>query len=37
MGKDEFERLVEIAKLDLKEKELDMKEEVVKLQMSGIK
>jgi hypothetical protein len=37
MGKDEFERLIEIAKLDLKEKELDMKEQVVKLQMSGIK
>jgi len=37
MGKDEFERLVEIAKLDLKEKELDMKEDIVKLQMSSIK
>jgi hypothetical protein len=35
MGKDQFDQLVEIAKLDLKEKELDMKEEMVKLQMKS--
>jgi len=35
MGKDEFDQLVEIAKLDLKEKELDMKEDMVRLQMKS--
>jgi len=34
MPMDEFERLVEFAKLELKEKELDTKEEIVQLQMS---
>ena len=33
MPMDEFERLVEFAKLELKEKELDTKEEIVQLQM----
>jgi hypothetical protein len=35
MGKDQFDQLVEIAKLDLKEKELDMKEDMVRLQMKS--
>ena len=34
MPKDEFERLVEYAKLELKEKELDTKEDMVRLQMA---
>ena len=34
MPKDEFERMVEFAKLELKEKELDTKEDIVRLQMS---
>jgi hypothetical protein len=34
MPMDEFERLVEFAKLELKEKELDTKEEIVQLQMA---
>ena len=34
MPMDEFERLVEYAKLELKEKELDTKEDMVRLQMA---
>ena len=37
MGMDDFEKLVEYAKLELKEKELDTKEDIVRLQMSGQK
>tara|TARA_R110000751_G_scaffold86239_4_gene171859 strand:- start:5732 stop:7666 length:1935 start_codon:yes stop_codon:yes gene_type:complete len=37
MGMDDFQKLVEYAKLELKEKELDTKEEIVKLQMAGQK
>ena len=37
MGMDDFEKLVEYAKLELKEKELDTKEDIVRLQMSSQK
>ena len=37
MGMEDFEKLVEYAKLELREKELDTKEEIVKLQMSSQK
>ncbi len=35
LPKDDFEKLVEFAKLELKEKELDTKEDIVRLQMSN--
>ncbi len=37
MGMDDFQKLVEYAKLELKEKELDTKEDIVRLQMAGQK
>ena len=37
MGMDDFEKLVEYEKLELKEKELDTKEDIVRLQMSSQK